>query len=68
LYVPNFGKASDARILADMAFEAERSGWDGFFLWDHIALSTCPNFALDIIYISTELVECCRTAYREESP
>jgi hypothetical protein len=36
LYVPNFGKASYAASLADLASEAERSRWDGFFLWDHI--------------------------------
>ena len=35
LYVPNYGKSSLGRTLVDMAVEAERSGWDGFFLWDH---------------------------------
>lgn len=36
LYIPNFGKSSDPRMLADLAYDAEKSGWDGFFLWDHI--------------------------------
>src|SRR5690349_14956533 len=36
LYVPNFGKSSYPQILIDMAVEAEKSGWDGFFLWDHL--------------------------------
>ncbi len=37
LYVPNFGKSSGyARTLAVLAREAEKSGWDGFFLWDHL--------------------------------
>ncbi len=36
LYLPNFGAFGDARLLADLAWEAEQSGWDGFFLWDHI--------------------------------
>jgi hypothetical protein len=36
LYVPNFGKASDPRTLAELGAEAERSGWNGFFLWDHL--------------------------------
>ena len=36
LYVPNFGRASEPAVLAEMALEAEKSGWDGFFLWDHI--------------------------------
>lgn len=36
LYLPNFGKSSYARTLAELAGEAEEHGWDGFFLWDHI--------------------------------
>jgi alkanesulfonate monooxygenase SsuD/methylene tetrahydromethanopterin reductase-like flavin-dependent oxidoreductase (luciferase family) len=36
LYLPNFGAEHSARGLADLAHEAEESGWDGFFLWDHI--------------------------------
>jgi alkanesulfonate monooxygenase SsuD/methylene tetrahydromethanopterin reductase-like flavin-dependent oxidoreductase (luciferase family) len=33
---PNFGAFADARLLAELAREAEQAGWDGFFLWDHI--------------------------------
>lgn len=40
VYVPNFGPYGDARILADLAYEAEEAGWDGFFLWDQVAKST----------------------------
>jgi len=36
IYVPNFGAETSAQALADLACEAEDSGWDGFFLWDHI--------------------------------
>ena len=36
LYVPCFGKSANPLILADMASEAEKAGWDGFFLWDHL--------------------------------
>lgn len=36
LYAPNFGKAVNARTLADLAVEAESAEWDGFFLWDHV--------------------------------
>jgi len=32
--VPNLG---DPRRLADLAVSAEEHGWDGFFVWDHIA-------------------------------
>ena len=36
LYVPNFGTAANPSRLVKAAVEAERSGWDGFFLWDHL--------------------------------
>lgn len=35
--IPNFGPYSDPRLLAELAYEAEESGWDGFFNWDHIS-------------------------------
>ena len=34
--MPNFGKASHPEILAELASQAERFGWDGFFIWNHI--------------------------------
>ena len=36
LYIPNFGKCSHPLTLSKMALEAERAGWDVFFLWDHL--------------------------------
>lgn len=45
LNVPNFGEYGDARLLAGLAREAEESGWDGFFVWDHIAWSDAENYA-----------------------
>jgi len=33
--VPNAGEATQ---LVDLAVTAERSGWDGFFLWNHLQL------------------------------
>jgi len=33
---PNFGSFGDARLMAELAHEAEDAGWDGFFIWDHI--------------------------------
>ena len=32
-----FGELSDPRAVADLAVRAEERGWDGFFVWDHIA-------------------------------
>ncbi len=37
IYLPNFGPYGDARTLARLAKDAEEAGWDGFFIWDHIA-------------------------------
>ena len=45
LNVPNFGEYGDARVLAGLAREAEESGWDGFFIWDHIAWEGAENYA-----------------------
>jgi len=41
---PNFGSFGNARLLAELAHEAEEAGWDGFFVWDHIGGS--PEQAL----------------------
>ena len=37
LFLPVFDELSDARVVAQLAAEAERAGWDGVFVWDHIA-------------------------------
>jgi alkanesulfonate monooxygenase SsuD/methylene tetrahydromethanopterin reductase-like flavin-dependent oxidoreductase (luciferase family) len=37
IYLPNFGAYGSAHALAELAQDAENAGWDGFFLWDHIA-------------------------------
>ncbi|MFW9794038.1 MAG: LLM class flavin-dependent oxidoreductase [Candidatus Thorarchaeota archaeon] len=34
--LPNFGWFGDIDTLVEIAMEAEESGWDGFFLWDHM--------------------------------
>jgi alkanesulfonate monooxygenase SsuD/methylene tetrahydromethanopterin reductase-like flavin-dependent oxidoreductase (luciferase family) len=36
LFLPIFGELSDPGLVADMAVEAEASGWDGVFVWDHM--------------------------------
>ena len=36
LGVPNGGDFADPWRLIELARTAERSGWDGFFLWDHV--------------------------------
>ncbi len=61
LNVPNFGALSDPNTLMDLAADAERSGWDGFFLWDHILLwdrnpIADPWIALAAIAVATERI------------
>lgn len=34
--IPNFGEYFNPRKVVDLAREAEKAGWDGFFLWDHM--------------------------------
>ena len=37
LYAPNFGNTfGNPKRVTELAVEAEKAGWDGFFLWDHI--------------------------------
>lgn len=36
LYLPNFGSWGDPTTMVSLATDAEASGWDGFFIWDHI--------------------------------
>ena len=58
IYLPNFGPYGDARVLASLAQEAEQAGWDGFFLWDHIAGQSMefvdPWVALAAIALNTQ--------------
>lgn len=37
LTMPPFGPYAEAAYLSDIACEAEAAGWDGFFIWDHVA-------------------------------
>ena len=34
--IPNVGPFGDPQLLTDLAVAAEDSGWDGFFIWDHL--------------------------------
>lgn len=36
LYIAPFDELAEPRLLAELAARAERIGWDGFFLWDHV--------------------------------
>ncbi len=36
MYLPNMLEFANARLLGELAREAEAAGWDGFFIWDEI--------------------------------
>lgn len=61
IYLPNFGPFGDARTLAALAADAEAAGWDGVFIWDHIARPLAidvidPCVALTAIALATQRV------------
>lgn len=39
LFLPIFGELADPRVLMTLGAEAEDAGWDGVYVWDHIAYS-----------------------------
>jgi alkanesulfonate monooxygenase SsuD/methylene tetrahydromethanopterin reductase-like flavin-dependent oxidoreductase (luciferase family) len=56
---PPYGPYADPRSLAELAREAENSGWNGCFLWDHIQFGSNqevgdPWIALTAIALATE--------------
>lgn len=63
VYCANFGVLGDPAVLVNLAVRAERAGWDGFFLYDHILIdpsrairSADPWTVLGAIASQTELV------------
>jgi alkanesulfonate monooxygenase SsuD/methylene tetrahydromethanopterin reductase-like flavin-dependent oxidoreductase (luciferase family) len=37
IFIAPFDELSDPGLAADLAVRAEQRGWDGFFVWDHVA-------------------------------
>jgi alkanesulfonate monooxygenase SsuD/methylene tetrahydromethanopterin reductase-like flavin-dependent oxidoreductase (luciferase family) len=56
----NFDYCGEARLLAELAREAEGAGWDGFFVWDHIQWGGEPTVdpwvALAAMAMTTERI------------
>lgn len=57
--MPNVGEFADPKLIADLAVLAERSGWDGIFVWDHLLYrddwpTTDPWIALTGVASRTE--------------
>jgi alkanesulfonate monooxygenase SsuD/methylene tetrahydromethanopterin reductase-like flavin-dependent oxidoreductase (luciferase family) len=47
LFVAPFDELADPNLLAELARDAERAGFDGFFLWDHVAYRPPVEAVLD---------------------
>lgn len=60
LDVPTTGEYADARILAQLAMDAEAARWDGFFIWDVLPQTTAvldPWIALTAIALQTSRIK-----------
>ncbi|MFI5497425.1 LLM class flavin-dependent oxidoreductase [Nocardia asteroides] len=51
VYLPPFGELSDPRVPAELAAEAESSGFDGVFVWDHVARPHEPDLPVGDAWI-----------------
>jgi len=59
VFLPPFGELAEPDRLVELAGVAERSGWDGLFLWDHILAApgmavADPWVALSAVAAATE--------------
>ena len=57
IFVAPFDELADPRLLAELAASAEGRGWDGFFLWDHVAYRA-PVRALADPWVALSAVAC----------
>ena len=65
IYAPNFGNTfGNPKRVTELAVEAEKAGWDGFFLWDHIIYTEegyqniiDPFIALTGVAMNTETIK-----------
>ncbi len=61
--VPNLSEYADPHVLVELAVGAERAGWDGFFIWDHLVPedqstpAADPQVALAAITAATSRVK-----------
>jgi len=47
LFLPPFDGLADVERMADLAVLAEETGWDGFFVWDHLCYRAPVHDILD---------------------
>lgn len=63
IYLAPFDDCADPRRLADLAARAEARGWDGFFLWDHVAYRA-PVQAMADPWVALAAIACATSTLR----
>jgi alkanesulfonate monooxygenase SsuD/methylene tetrahydromethanopterin reductase-like flavin-dependent oxidoreductase (luciferase family) len=63
IFVAPFDELADPRILVRLAARAEEHGWDGVFLWDHVAY-TPPVRGIADPWIALSAIACATTRVR----
>jgi alkanesulfonate monooxygenase SsuD/methylene tetrahydromethanopterin reductase-like flavin-dependent oxidoreductase (luciferase family) len=57
VFLAPFDELVDPRLLAELAARAEERGWDGFFLWDHVAYRL-PTRAVADPWVALSAIAC----------
>lgn len=57
IFVAPFDELADPRVIAELAASAERAGWDGFFVWDHVAYRA-PTRAVADPWVALSAIAC----------
>ncbi len=63
IFVAPFDELVDPRVLAELAAGAEAHGWDGFFIWDHVAWRA-PVRAVADPWVSLAAIACATQTLR----
>ena len=57
IFVAPFDELADPRVIAELAASAESAGWDGFFVWDHVAYRA-PTQAVADPWVALSAIAC----------
>jgi alkanesulfonate monooxygenase SsuD/methylene tetrahydromethanopterin reductase-like flavin-dependent oxidoreductase (luciferase family) len=63
-FVPNFGPFGDPDSLVRLALDAERSGWHGLFIWDHVQLDGAATGAMVDPWVALSAVAAATSSLR----
>jgi len=63
LFLAPFDELVDPRLLADLGARAEAAGWDGLFLWDHVAYRP-PVRAISDPWVALSAIACATSQLR----